>query len=112
MTDAEAKPGFEAIVPPESKWRNEFAARLMLTMALYRPGPKAARLQMPLLVAVCDGDMTTPPKPAIHAAERAPRGELKRYPYGHFAIYHDPQAKADQVEFLTRVTAAAPVPVA
>ena len=48
-------------------------------------------------------DATTPPAPSIAAARKAPRGELRRYPYGHFAIYHDPRVKADQVEFLRRV---------
>jgi hypothetical protein len=39
---------------------------------------------------------------AVKAAERAPRAELRRYPYGHFDIYLDPQVKADQVAFLQR----------
>ncbi len=58
---------------------------------------------MPLLVCVCDEDSTTPAQPAIKVAQRAPRGELKTYAYGHFDIYLDPQAKADQVAFLRRV---------
>jgi pimeloyl-ACP methyl ester carboxylesterase len=102
MTAHEAKPGFGAIVPPDSKWRNEFATRLMLRFAFYRPGRKASRLNMPLLMCVCDDDATTPVAPAVKAAERAPRAELRRYPYGHFDIYHDPQVKADQVAFLQR----------
>ena len=57
---------------------------------------------MPLLVCACSGDQTTPPAPALRAAERAPKGELKQYPLGHFEIYTHEQAKADQVEFLTR----------
>lgn len=99
-------PGYEAtfaaIRPADSKWRNEFAARLMFTFGFYRPGLKAERLKMPLLIAVCDQDAITPAAPAIKAAERAPRGELLHYPYGHFDIYLDPQAKADQVAFLQR----------
>jgi pimeloyl-ACP methyl ester carboxylesterase len=102
MTAPEAKPGFGAIVPPNSKWRNEFATRLMLRFAFYRPGRKASRLNMPLLICVCDDDATTPVAPAVKAAERAPRAELRRYPYGHFDIYHDPQVKADHVAFLQR----------
>jgi pimeloyl-ACP methyl ester carboxylesterase len=105
MTSADAKPGFEALVPPESLWRNEFAARLMLRFPFYRPGRKAAQLTMPLLVCVCESDTTTPPGSTIKAAERAPRGELRRYPYGHFDIYNDPKVKADQVDFLRRVVA-------
>jgi uncharacterized protein len=103
MTAPEAKPGFEAIVPSESLWRNEFAARLMLRLAFYRPGLKTSKIAAPLLVCICDADATTPPAPAVRAAKRAPRGELRQYPYGHFDIYHDPKAKADQLEFLRRV---------
>jgi len=105
MTEPDAKPGFEAIVPPESLWRNEFAARLMLRFPFYRPGLKTAQLAMPLLVCVCEKDTTTPPASTIKAAERAPRGEVRRYPYGHFDIYNDPKVKADQVDFLRRVVA-------
>jgi pimeloyl-ACP methyl ester carboxylesterase len=99
-------PGYEsafaAVVGPNSKWRNEFAARLMLTFGFYRPGLKAKHLKMPLLITVCDQDAITPAAPAVKAAERAPRAELCRYPYPHFDIYQDPQAKADQVAFLQR----------
>lgn len=105
MTEADAKPGFEAIVAPNSLWRNEFAARLMLRFPFYRPGRTTAHLPMPLLICVCEKDTTTPPSPTIEAARRAPRGELRRYPYGHFDIYGDPKVKADQVEFLKRVVA-------
>src|SRR5215216_884228 len=94
MTEPDAKPGFEAIVAPESLWRNEFAARLMLRFPFYRPGLKAPRLAMPLLVCVCENDTTTPPQSTIKAANRAPRGELRRYPYGHFDIYNDQKVKA------------------
>ncbi len=105
MTEPDAKAGFEAIVPPNSLWRNEFAARLMLHFPFYRPGRNAAQLTMPLLVCVCEKDTTTPPASTIKAAQRAPRGELHRYPYGHFDIYTDPKVKADQVDFLRRVFA-------
>jgi uncharacterized protein len=103
MTAPDAKPGMEALLPPESLWRNEFAARLMLKFAFYRPARNAPRLTMPLLVCVCDGDSTTPDTTAIKAAQRAPHGELKHYSHGHFDIYLDPQAKADQIAFLRRV---------
>ena len=99
-------PGYEsafaALVGPNSKWRNEFAARLMLTFGFYRPGLKAKHLKMPLLICVCDQDAITPAAPAVKAAERAPRAELRHYPYPHFDIYQDPRAKADQVAFLQR----------
>ena len=102
MTAPEAQPGFDAIIGPNSLWRNEFAARLMLRLGFYRPGRRASRLAMPLLMCVCDQDATTPMPPAVKAAERAPHAEVRHYPYGHFDIYHDPQVKADQVAFLQR----------
>ena len=103
MTEADALTGFTAIVSPESLWRNEIAARVMLTMPLFRPVRLADRLQMPVLFCVCDADTTTPPESTYKAAGRAPRGQLRCYSYGHFAIYNDPQVKVDQVEFLRRV---------
>jgi uncharacterized protein len=108
MTAPEAKPGFAALVGPDSKWRNEFAARLMLRFGFYRPGLKTKRLKMPLLMCVCDNDATTPVASAVKAAERAPRGQLRHYPYGHFDIYDDPQVKADQVAFLQRIVQGVP----
>ena len=105
MTEADAQQGFEAIVNPNTLWRNEVAARIMLDVAGYRPVRYASRLTMPVLFCVCDDDTTTPPGPSVQAARTAPRGELRRYPYGHFDIYNDPQVKADQVEFLRRVLA-------
>jgi pimeloyl-ACP methyl ester carboxylesterase len=99
---------FAAVLAPNSKWRNEFAARLMLRFGFYRPGLKAKRLKMPLLVTVCDQDTITPAPPAVKAAERAPRAELRRYPCRHFQIYSDPQVKADQVAFLQRTVLGVP----
>lgn len=106
MTAPDALSGLTAITGPNTLWRNEIAARIMLQVAGYRPVRYAHRLAMPVLFCVCDADTTTPPGPSVTAAQRAPRGELRRYPYGHFAIYTDPQARADQVEFLKRVLGA------
>jgi pimeloyl-ACP methyl ester carboxylesterase len=110
ITAPGAKPGLEALVLPESLWRNEVAARVVLRLNLWRPGLKASRLAMPLLVCVCDNDSITPAAPAVKAAQRAPRGELRRYACTHFELYLDPQVKADQVEFLQRVVPGAAAP--
>jgi dienelactone hydrolase len=105
MTAPEAEPGFAAIQGPETRWQNGVAARLGLRLPLYRPGRAAARIQAPVLVAVGDEDETTPPEPAAKVAAAAPRGELVRYPVGHFDVYlGEPfeRAIADQLEFLGR----------
>lgn len=103
LTEPDAESGYASIRGPHTLWRNEFAARLILSFAAFRPVRYASALSMPVLFCVCDDDTTTPPASTIRAAGAAPRGELRRYPYGHFVIYNDSQAKADQVEFLRRV---------
>lgn len=108
MTTPDAEPGFTAIVDSESLWRNEFAARLMLLLPFYRPVRAAARIDAPLLVCVCDDDPITPPEPSVKVVRRAPRGQLQRYPYRHFDIYHDPRVKADQLAFLGQVLGESP----
>jgi len=103
MTEPDAQPGFDAIVPPGSPWRNEVAARIMLRVATYRPVRVAPRVACPLPVCVCERGTTTPPAAAIRMAERAPRGELVRYPIGHFDVYVGEgfeRAVADQTAFL------------
>jgi dienelactone hydrolase len=103
MTAPDAQPGYEAIVPPGSKWHNDVAARIALKVAAYSPGKSAARVRCPLLVQVADQDSVAPPAPAIKAADDAPRGELIRYPLGHFDVYRgEPFERAvrDQLEFL------------
>jgi dienelactone hydrolase len=105
MTQPDAQPGFDAIVPAGSRWRNEVAARVMLRVGLYRPVRAAPSVACPLLVCVCEGDTTTPPGPAIKMGESAPRGEVERFPGGHFDIYvgeRFERAVALQTAFLQR----------
>lgn len=87
LTMAEAEPGFRSIDPPDSLWRNELAARLMLSVGTYRPISKAPQLAMPLLVTVAEHDQTVPPEPAARMGAAAPHGTVIRYPIGHFDIY-------------------------
>jgi pimeloyl-ACP methyl ester carboxylesterase len=72
----------------------------------YRPIRHAATLHCPWLVRVGDADQVAKPGPAIAAAKRAPRGELRIYPgVDHFDIYDGPEHEAvvaDEVEFLRR----------
>ncbi|HEX7441258.1 MAG TPA: hypothetical protein VF319_14290 [Caldimonas sp.] len=104
MTSPDADPGYRAMLPEQSSWRNEICARAVVSLALYRPVARAARISAPLLVCACDDDVVTPPRPAALAAERAPHGVLKRYPVGHFDIYSGAWfecAVADQIVFPT-----------
>jgi uncharacterized protein len=105
MTTPDAEAGYRAMFPDDLDWDDEVAARVFLRVPLYRPGRRSSRIGCPLLLCVADEDALTPPGPAIRAAERAPKGELRRYPVGHFDVYDGPwfeQVVDDQVEFLTR----------
>lgn len=105
LSSPDAEAGFRRLTPPDVQWVDEAAARVGLRVGLYRPGRLASRIGCPILYCVGDNDVDTPPGPAIKAAEAAPRGELRRYPIGHFDIYVGEwfeRAVADQAEFLTR----------
>lgn len=105
LTSPDSAEGVRSILGEGSRWREEIAARVMLRVTTYRPVNDAARVSCPLLVCVADCDDLTPPEPAVRAAERAPRGELRRYECAHFDVYggpwHDAMV-ADQVAFLSR----------
>ena len=71
----------------------------------YRPGRSARKVNAPILFCICDTDAVAPAETALRYAATAPRGEVKRYPVGHFDIYlGEPfeHAVRDQTEFLVR----------
>jgi pimeloyl-ACP methyl ester carboxylesterase len=89
----------------DSRWRNRVSSRWLLG-APYRPVKYAAKLHCPWLVCVGEADRVAKPGPAIAAAKRAPKGELRTYPgVDHFDIYDGPAHEAvvaDEIEFLRR----------
>ena len=97
---------YRKLYPKELSVDERVAARVFMSVGSYSPGKYAAKLSMPLLVQVALNDITTPPKPAIAAAKKAPKGELITYELGHFDVYVEPAFEktiADQLEFLARV---------
>jgi len=89
----------------DSRWRNRVSSRWLLAPP-YRPIRHAAKLHCPWLVCVGEADRVAKPGPAIAAAGRAPRGELRTYAgVDHFDIYDGPAHEAivaDEVDFLRR----------
>lgn len=105
MNSPDAEPGYRTMFPDGFEWRNEFAARAALRTGVYSPGRRAGQITAPLLVCLATGDAVTPPGAARKAAVRAPRGELREYPGGHFDIYVGETfecAVSDQLGFLAR----------
>ena len=89
----------------DSRWRNRVSSRWLLGRP-YRPARHAAKLHCPWLVCVGEADRVAKPGPAIAAARRAPKGELRTYPgVDHFDVYDGPVHEAlvtDQLDFLRR----------
>lgn len=95
---------FEAVTPPGATWRNEVCARAVLRPP-YRLLGKVRRIPCPILYCIAEDDEINPPKLGTAAASRAPLGELRTYPGGHFApLVGDAfeRAVSDQIEFLGR----------
>jgi uncharacterized protein len=102
-----AEAGWRRVVAggEDSRWRDRVSSRWLLGRP-FRPARHARRLHCPWLVCVGEDDRVARPGPAIAAARRAPRGELRTYPgVDHFDIYDGPQHEAvvaDQIAFLER----------
>lgn len=87
----------------EEDFANDVPARVALEIPFARPGRKTKDINVPILFCVCDKDTVAPPGPTLRYASKAPRGEVKRYPVGHFDIYTGKefdQVTDDQLAFL------------
>ncbi|WP_419996945.1 alpha/beta hydrolase [Streptomyces boninensis] len=105
MNAPDALPGYQALIPPGSSFVNQAAARVVPTIAAYRPGRAAKRVTIPILFCITDHDTVTPASQTLAYARTAPAAEIKQYQAGHFDIYTGEVFEAvvtDQVEFLTR----------
>ena len=105
MTAPDVLQGYLGLVPAGLEFRNEVAARIALHVLFYRPGRAAAKLPCPALFCVCEADSVAPAEATLRHVAKAPHGEIKRYPDGHFDIYvGEPfeRVVADQLDFLQR----------
>lgn len=107
MNAPDVEAGYLGLLPPgdANRFSNEVAARFALQIVRYFPGLKTPKIACPVLFCVCDSDSVAPAKPTLFHARRAPKGEIKRYPDGHFDIYVGEafeRVVKDQLEFLRR----------
>jgi fermentation-respiration switch protein FrsA (DUF1100 family) len=109
MSSEDAEPGYRALLPEHSSWRNGVCARAALTLPLYRPGRAADRLPCPILIQICEKDTVAPTEAAQAAAKRAgSKATVRSYPIGHFDIYLGDafeRAIEDQLAFLRQTLA-------
>lgn len=87
----------------EEDFRNDVPARVAVEIPLDAPGRLAKKVRCPILFCVCDDDSVAPASATLRHAAKAPRGEIRRYPVGHFDIYVGEEFErvvADQLAFL------------
>ena len=87
MNTPEAKPGYLALVPDDSNWKNEVPARAGITMAMYWPTIFATRIKCPVLVIAGETDTVVPCSAALKAARKIENVEVETMPVGHFDVY-------------------------
>jgi uncharacterized protein len=105
MNTADSYPGYLRLVPEGVELRNEIAARITMHVFTYRPGLRTREIDCPVLFCVCEHDSLAPADATLRHAANAPRGEVRTYPEGHFAIYVDDafeRVVADQLAFLDK----------
>jgi dienelactone hydrolase len=105
MNAWDCEDGYLALTPGARTFQNRVAARFGLQIARYFPGRRAKDVQAPIYFAICRKDTVAPANVSQRHAEKAPHGEIKIYPVGHFDIYlGEPfnQAVADYLDFLGR----------
>lgn len=103
MTAPDALTGYLGLVPEDSTHRNEVAARVATHIPRHRPGRHLAEVICPILLCVCETDTVAPAAATLRHARTARRGEVRRYPEGHFDIYVGAafdRVVADQIAFL------------
>ncbi len=108
MSFAGEEAGFTTSVPSGSRWRNQISAGVFLTVGLFRPVRRAARIGPPIWVGRCAQDITVDATAVAEVAARAPRGELHEFEGDHFAPFTGASTAAiidSQVDFLRRVLA-------
>jgi fermentation-respiration switch protein FrsA (DUF1100 family) len=110
LTAPGALQAYEGVAGPD--WRNEVAAEVFLTLALYRPGRSARKIRCPVLAQIADDDRSVPPASSLRAAKAA-RAQIRHYPGDHFDVYPGgpahPAVLSDQLTFL-RTTLATSTP--
>ncbi len=87
MNTPECKPGYLAIVPEDTAWKNECPARAVIELLLYRPISRARDVKCPALVIMGEKDTLIYPPAVEKAASRMREVTLIHLPVGHFDVY-------------------------
>ena len=104
LNSPDSAPGYAAMTPGGSSFRNEVCARVAL-IPPYRLLAKAGRIDCPVLYCITEDDDVNPPALGRRMAAKVRGAELRLYPGGHcdpFLGETRERMAADQVDFLER----------
>lgn len=103
MTAPDVKHGILPLLTDATNFENKVAARVALDIPFYVPGRKTPNINCPVLFCVCATDTVAPSKATLRHARKAPMGDVRVYPDGHFDIYVGnafERVVSDQIRFL------------
>ncbi|MEW6554265.1 MAG: alpha/beta fold hydrolase [Actinomycetota bacterium] len=105
MNTPECRPGYMAIVPEDTDWKNECPSRAVLELLFYRPVTYARKVICPALVIMGERDTLIYPRSVEKTASRMREVTLVHLPTGHFDIYRGEwfeRVVERQADFLSR----------
>lgn len=105
MTSPDSVAGIEALIPPGDETSGDITARFGADIVRFFPGRDARKIPCPAHFAVCENDTLAPPGPTLRHVRKAPKGEVRMQPGGHFDIYVGDAFEhnvAEQLAFLAR----------
>lgn len=87
MNTPDSRPGYMALVPEGTAWRNECPARVGLTLTLYRPVMYAGKIDCPVLIVLAEKDSLISPDSVRRTAAKIRNASVAPMPVGHFDVY-------------------------
>lgn len=104
MADSDAWDTFSKLMP--DGFINEACARIIIRMDKYRPVKYATRVRCPVLLQVCDNDISLPMSVVEKAEKQLGKlAEVIHYPINHFDIYlgvNFEKSVSNQLEFFKK----------
>lgn len=87
ISNADGDTGFRALLPADTLWRNEVAARVLLAIGSYRPITRAGEIDCPILVVAARRDRLIPFAVIERLVAATDRATLEAVDAEHFDVY-------------------------
>lgn len=108
MNTPESYDGYMDIVSEDSDWQNRMPGRFFLSIGLFSPLRRAAKVSCPALIVAGKEDSLSPVAAVRRTAERMPQGRFVEMDCNHFQPYigeHFEENIRHQIRFLEEVAA-------